>query len=193
MKLEMKLEIESEMKVWKDISIISKNNYFQEKWYLTNYGTKLARCNLRRIRKLSYVWRTPFREKKRILNKLRFFFQRDFHSSMANARSPGVSDITSDFCRLTLESSKEETLEWLRSNFPESEPRATLIAYLSRPEHRVEDKFYHKDKECVIFYFQVYNRRSEQSHCKQISLRTASKITSKNVKHEYETLLDQSW
>lgn len=104
---------------------------------------------------------------------------------MESASRPSVKEITSQFCLLTLKSPKEQTLEWLRSNFPSSEERNILIQYLSRSEHIVEDKFYHKEKEGVIFYFQVYNRKTKRSCYKRISLRTTCRITSNHVKRGF--------
>lgn len=78
------------------------------------------------------------------------------------------NDITYNFCQLSVDSQKEYITDWLLSSFPKSDIRDTLIKYISRLETRVEDMFYHKDKECVIFYFQIYNCISKQSHYKRI-------------------------
>lgn len=91
---------------------------------------------------------------------------------MSNASYTSVGEITSKFCQLTLKSSKKQTLEWLWTNFPASTTRDHLIKFLSHSEHIVEDKFYHKDKECVIFYFQIYNCKTKRSCYKRISLCT---------------------
>jgi hypothetical protein len=77
------------------------------------------------------------------------------------AREQSVENILVGFCRLEITSPKGEIIEWMSDNFQKSEIRDTLISYLSKKEIKVVDKFYHKDREFVIFYFQVYNRKSK--------------------------------
>jgi hypothetical protein len=81
-----------------------------------------------------------------------------------------VKEITFSFGEIK---SSIDTIDWLRSRFPQTDTREKLISYLSLKDVVLEDKFYHKEKPFVIFYFQVYNRKSKKSHSKRISLRTS--------------------
>lgn len=99
-----------------------------------------------------------------------------------------LKDITVQFCRLNVVA-LESTLEWLYKNFSKCDLRDSLIVYLSREDIVLKEKFYHKEKDRVIFYFRVYNSKNKRSYNKHISLGIPkSSVTSPGAKQRLFTL-----
>lgn len=105
------------------------------------------------------------------------------------AETDYLQEITILFSRLNV-SSVEDTLDWLRKNFAECPIRDSLIEFLSREEIILKEKFYHKERDCVIFYFTVYNKKTKRRSNKRISLGIPKNVvTSPKVKRGFECSL----
>jgi hypothetical protein len=92
------------------------------------------------------------------------------YQEICNTTYEDILDIVSEFCLLN-PVSKEDVAEWLTTNFPNCDAKRYLLSSLSNNDVKIEDKFYHKDEENVIFYFQLYNMRTRRSFTKRISIR----------------------
>lgn len=108
------------------------------------------------------------------------------HSVSEDTKFPTDQEITASFCRLKISDPSKGVIEWLQSNFSQTKTRDDLISYLSREEIKLEDKFCHKEKPYIIFYFECYNRKSKRSLCKRISIKTVQSdaVKSEEIKQD---------
>jgi len=78
-----------------------------------------------------------------------------------------------NFCKLKKDSPKDIS-DWLLFSFPKTVKRDNLISFLSKEEISIEKLFYYKYTKCVIFYFQIENKKSKKSIIKKISTKIDS-------------------
>ena len=102
-----------------------------------------------------------------------------------NSPSQRIDSLASDFSQLSL-SPKEEAIDWLNTNFPDSPTKTSLLQHIQNPNLVLIDKFYRKKGDQVTFYVHVYNKKKKNNYCRHITLfPKSSTVTSPNVHRAY--------
>ena len=66
---------------------------------------------------------------------------------------------------------KINTIAWLESTFPSCEIRDDLLVYLRRNDVYLKRGYYYGEKDLVLFYFKVCDRKAKEIYRKKIGLK----------------------
>lgn len=73
------------------------------------------------------------------------------------------------FSSLSLES-KQNTIDWIESYFPDSLAKTLLFQHLTDSNVIVLDKFNERAGNLVTFYIRFYNKRKKEKYCRFVTL-----------------------